>query len=103
MRFGLSDEQIKAARDAYYARTGKKRGSYVPDKDYMIKGRNPILFLYFIDIKKEQRLADIPDILFALGVGLPDTGGVSQTVEYVINPVEYNKLSTAPDEEDIEE
>ena len=101
-RTGLTDEQIQFARNAYYARTGKPRGSYVPDKDYMIAGRNPILFLYIIDIKKEQRIADIPNVLFALGVGLPDTGDIIQTVDYVINVVGQEQMLNEIDEENVE-
>ena len=102
-RTGLTDEQIAAVRDNFYARSGQPRGNFVPDREYMIEGRNPILFVYAIDVKPEQRVADIPDVLFAIGIGLPDTGEEVRTVDYVINVVEHDKMINELDDESVEE
>lgn len=81
---GLTSEQVKAIRENY------TRGRSVPDSEYLIKDRNPILMLHVINVTKvnpEEAKADCPDFLYALGVGFPNNGDTTKRATYVVNLV----------------
>lgn len=81
---GLSEEQIKAIKDNY------TRSKSVPDSEYLIKDRKPILMLHIINVTKvtpEEAKADCPPFLYALGVGFPNNGDTTKKATYMVNLV----------------
>ena len=89
---GLTNEQVKAVEKSFHSIKGNEKKS-VPDNFYMIHDRRPILVLYVIQpISKSQNAANVPKVLFALGVGFPaaspnDSETNIQTAEFVINAI----------------
>ena len=103
---GLTNEQIVNAEKEYRAIKGNENKKNVPDRAYMIYGRKPLLILYVIEPK--NKTADMPDFLFALGVGFParyknvKNSGL-KTADYVANVVaseKYSFLDFYDDDED---
>ena len=75
----------------------------MPDSGYLIKERNPLLMLHIIDIdinKEERSSAPLPEFLFALGVGFPETGEKNKTASYVVNLVELRNWMDLDEDED---
>lgn len=100
-RNGLRDDQIRAVEENFRS-DPSRRSKAVPDKAFMIEGRRPILFVYVIEVREPERFLDVPKILFAIGVGIPDSGRIVRTVDYIINPIGYSGYLIGA-EEDIEE
>lgn len=110
VRDTLSEEEIRQAENEYTSIKGNKNIKNFPDRAYMIYGRNPLLVLYVIEPK--NKTADVPDILFALGVGFPARSKYSrnskiETADYVANITAVEKFKfndfDDDDDEDIEE
>lgn len=98
---GLSKKQIADAKNAFIrTHPGKKN---IPDSAYLIKERNPLLMLHVIESMQDEdepRNPRIPEILFAIGIGLPGNGGIL-TANYVVNLVELrNWMDLDDDDED---
>lgn len=96
-KIGLDDDQCKQIEDAFKRNYGKK---YVPDSEYLIQGRKPILMLHVIAVDRTatdrsgnfrtliEDGVQVPDYLFAIGVGFPSTGEKEETATYMVNRVE---------------
>ncbi|MGN0940764.1 MAG: Z1 domain-containing protein [Selenomonadaceae bacterium] len=87
---GLSDEQKEKAKSDFHNKPGNKNKA-VPDSAYLIQGRNPLLLLYVVQVKEQEKEKNLPKEVFALGVGFPSTGGDNKTAAYVVNLVELRK------------
>ena len=99
-RVGLSSKEIKIAESRFREIHGNKS---MPDSGYLIKERNPLLMLHIIDIdinKEERSSAPLPEFLFALGVGFPETGEKNKTASYVVNLVELRNWMDLDEDED---
>lgn len=83
---GLSPQEIKKVKEEYTYINKKKNP---PCKAYMIKGRNPLLVLFFIEPKDYEKKG-LPSVITAIGLGFPDTGEKEVTVDYMVNLVEWN-------------
>lgn len=93
---GLTKEQIKQAEEDFHK---LKKDKSVSENAYLIHGRRPLLVIFAIR-PKTKLSGNIPEILFALGVGFPaldPTISESQvkTARFIVNAV--------GNEEDIEE
>jgi hypothetical protein len=111
-KIGLDDDQCKQIEDAFKRNHGKK---YVPDSEYLVQGRNPILMLHVIEVNRTKRdkpgnyqklIEDgtqVPDYLFAIGVGFPSTGEKEETATYMVNKIEQRTFFEFLDEEDNDE
>lgn len=101
---GLSSLQRKEIEERFKQNHKK---SHVPDSEYLKVARPPILMLHIIAVDrvnpKTQIDADceIPDYLFALGIGIPAIGK-EKIANYVVNMVEL-KSYYDPEEEDTDE
>jgi len=89
-RAGLTEVEIKKAVDDFRALPGNKN-KYVSENVYLIHGRRPLLVLFVIRPKIEKA-NQIPEVLFALGVGFPALApSISEsnvkTADFVINAV----------------
>ena len=101
-KVGLSEAEIKEAERRFDEKPNPRRKPgakrHYPDSAYLIKERAPLLMLHIIspypqsgspDIEGDpQYAAAIPEHLFALGVGFPDTGDKTATATYMVNVVE---------------
>lgn len=86
---GLTKQQIEAVKKEFYnVETKKQRRPSA--KEYMIKNRQPLLVLFFIeptlDSKNPVDLKKLPPILCTLGLGFPSTGEEEKTIDYAANP-----------------
>ncbi|ANE45252.1 endonuclease [Paenibacillus swuensis] len=93
-RAGLSLDRIKEIDKNFKANNPDKN---VPDSEYLLEDRNPLLMLHIIESKKEGK--NIPDILYAIGIGIPGIGNV-ETVNYMVNVVELRNWMDIDDDED---
>lgn len=106
-RIGLSKDEIQDAEKAYRSIPGNENKKNIPDKAYLIANRNPILMLHIIqaDYSKSEN-KDLPEFLFALGVGFPKTNGSTETANYKVNKIELRNwvdvYDNYDDEEDME-
>ena len=101
-KVGLSETEIKLAEKRYdenpYSHQKASPRHNYPDSAYLIKERPPILMLHIISPFRQsgkseiegdpQYISDLPEHLFALGIGFPDTGNKTQTATYMVNAVE---------------
>ena len=94
---GLSVAQINAVKKEYRHINKKKNPS---SRAYMVKERNPLLVLFFVEPKDNEKKV-LPDVITAIGLGFPDTGEEEITIEYMVNLVEWN--NTYGDYNDYEE
>lgn len=86
---GLSKEQIQEAETKFHSIKGNEKKN-VPENAYMIHGRRPLFVIYAVRPKTDA--VNIPEILFALGVGFPALDaaiGESQikTADFVFNAI----------------
>ena len=89
-RAGLTKEEIKKAEDDFHALPGNENKS-VSENAYLIYGRRPLLVLFIIRPKIEDA-SQVPEVLFALGVGFPALDpsiaeSEVKTADFVINAV----------------
>ena len=103
-RIGLSKDEIQDAEKAYRSIPGNENKKNIPDKAYLIANRNPILMLHIIqaDYSKSEN-KDLPEFLFALGVGFPKTSGSTETANYKVNLIELRNWVDVYDNYDDEE
>ncbi len=100
-KIGLSDKQIEKARQEFRKIHGIKKN--ISDSGYLIKGRNPILFLHVIESKPpkgEELPSYVPKHLFALGLGFPATDKGTKTANYVVNMVDLKNWIEIEEEDD---
>lgn len=96
-RIGLRKDEIYQAREVFKALHPAKNN--VPDSAYLIKDRNPILMLHIIEGDySESTNKNLPEFLFALGVGFPRTENDTETANYMVNLIELQNWMD-PDEE----
>ena len=95
---------IQDAEEAYRNIPGNENKKNIPDKAYLIANRDPILMLHIIqaDYSKSEN-KDLPEFLFALGVGLPKTSGSTETANYKVNLIELRNWVDVYDNYDDDE
>jgi hypothetical protein len=110
-RLGLSKEQREEAEENFKKENTDKFGGHFPDSAYLKVQRPPILMLHVIKVDRTsvdkngnirsqiREGCEVPDILFALGVGIPDIGP-EIIVNYMINMVELNNYLDLEEYED---
>ena len=99
-KVGLSEDEIAIAVQRFKERNGDK---HMSDSAYLIKERSPLLMLHIVETnldEKESSNKDVPEFLFALGVGFPDTGTGIRTANYMVNMVELKNWMDPDEEED---
>ena len=108
-RLGLTQEQKDEAEDKFRKNNNKK---HVPDSAYLKINRNPILMLHVVSVDRAKTDArgilrtqidegcQVPDYLYALGIGIPEIG-TERIAYYMVNMVELKNFYD-PDEEDDE-
>ncbi len=100
-KIGLTEAEREAAGNAFKQETGKKN---VPDKAYLIKERAPILMLHVIQAEYNSSSSpDLPNFLYALGVGFPKSADDTETANYKVNLIELKNWIEIPDNSDDEE
>ena len=100
-RVGLSKAQIASVEERFRKENKKK---HVPDRAYLIEDRPPILMLHVLQAEYEGTPSpDLPEFLFALGVGFPRAEYETTTAKYKVNRVELRNWADIPDESDEEE
>lgn len=102
-RIGLTDTEVKKAKVDFAKIHGNKS---ISDSGYLIKGRKPILFLHVIECKAEEGKElspNIPEYLYALGVGFPATEKGTKVANYVVNIVDLKNWIEIDEEEDEED
>lgn len=103
-RIGLTKKEIQDAEEAYRNIPGNANKKNIPDKAYLIANRDPILMLHIIqaDYSKSEN-KDLPEFLFALGVGFPKTSGSTETANYKVNLIELRNWVDVYDNYDDDE
>lgn len=108
-KVGLTEEEKKIAEDKF--RMAKPKARHIPDKAYLDIQRNPILILHIVGVDKVKKDdkgnlrsqidegVEVPDYLFALGVGIPANGD-EKTANYMVNLVEFRSYYNVDEEED---
>jgi hypothetical protein len=102
-RIGLTDQEIDNAEKSFRKIKPDKR---VPDSVYLIEGRKPILFLHIIECKAEEGKtlsSNIPEFLFALGIGFPASKNGTKVASYVVNMVDLKNWIEIDEDEDDED
>ena len=100
-RIGLSKAQVASVEERFRKENKKK---HVPDRAYLIEDRPPILMLHVLQAEYEGTPSpDLPEFLFALGVGFPRAEYETITAKYKVNRVELRNWADIPDESDEEE
>jgi hypothetical protein len=108
---GLSKAQIEKAKGQFYE-TYENKGKTVPDSAYLKIDRPPVLILHVIAVdrdginKKSGMLrsqidagVQVPDYLFALGIGIP-FNGEERIANYMVNTVEIKSYYDFEEDED---
>ncbi len=99
-RIGLSADEIELAKERFQKQNGNK---HMSDSAYLIKERHPLLMLHIIETdldKEESTNLNVPDYLFAIGIGFPDSGSGIKTANYMVNMVELKNWMDPDEEED---
>ena len=101
-QIGLDMVQVEEIDTSYKERGGKKN---VPDNEYLIENRNPILLIHFLKPSENSEKLGYNDFpLVALGIGFPRVENVFSeraTIKYIINLVALRKgMIEAEDEGD---
>ncbi|WP_347451373.1 Z1 domain-containing protein [Acetoanaerobium noterae] len=107
-RLGLMQEQKDEAEDKFRKNNNKKN---VPDSAYLKINRNPILMLHVVSVDRTKTDAhgilrtqidegcQVPDYLYALGIGIPEIG-TERIAYYMVNMVELKNYYDAEEDED---
>ena len=93
---GLTEKQIKEIEDRFTYKDKKN----IPDREYLIGERNPILFIYVIKVKKyegeiyKELKEKLPKskLIYAIGIGFPDVGLTEQN-DFLVNSGVNNEES----------
>lgn len=108
-KIGLTDEEKKTAEKNF--RMIKPNARHIPDKAYLAIPRKPILVLHVVAVGKiktddkghlRSQIDDgvqVPDYLFALGIGIPGNGE-EKTANYMVNLVEFRNYYDFEEDED---
>lgn len=108
VKYGLSKMQRLEAEEKFRKESDKKN---IPDSAYLKIDRNPILMLHVIetDLEKTDHQGrfksqieagcEVPEILFALGVGIPEIGK-EKIASYMVNMIELRNYYDAEEDED---
>lgn len=99
-RVGLTPEEIETAKRRFKEQNSDK---HMSDSAYLIKERSPLLMLHIVETnldKEKSTNKNIPNFLFALGVGFPDNGTGLKTANYMVNMVELRNWMDPDEEED---
>ncbi|SHJ73922.1 Z1 domain-containing protein [Clostridium amylolyticum] len=105
-KIGLSEKEIEKAKADFAALHPENPQKSPSDSAYLIKGRNPILMLHVIKSKSEdgkELSPNIPEHLFALGVGFPATEKGTKVANYVVNMVDLKNWIDMDEDEDDED
>ena len=100
-RVGLSQKEIQTAKDRFFKTHPNKKSP--SDSAFLIAERKPLLMLHIIetDLDEEQsEIKSVPQFLFALGVGFPDTGAGVKKANYVVNMVDLKNWMDPEEDED---
>lgn len=101
-KVGLTDQQRNEAEKSFRESSGK---SHIPDSAYLHIERPPILMLHVIAVDRSHPKTqidagcEIPDYLFALGIGIPVIGD-EKIANYMVNMVELKNYYDAEEDED---
>lgn len=110
-RRGLTEAQRELAEENFKAANVGKKITQFPDSAYLAVQRPPILFLHVIEVDKapdkdtgkpKSQVAEncqVPNHLFALGVGIPGSGEL-KTANYMVNMVELRNFLDPVEDED---
>ncbi len=102
-KVGLTNQKRRVAEEKF--RESNNGKSYIPDSAYLFIERPPILMLHIIAVDrinpKTQIDAgcEVPDYLFALGIGVPAIGD-EKIANYMVNMVELKNYYDAEEDED---
>lgn len=109
-KIGLTEEEKRVAEANF--RMIKPNARHIPDQAYLAIQRNPILILHVVAVDKVkiddkgnlrsqiEEGVQVPDFLFALGIGIP-ANGEEKTANYMVNLVEFrNYYDVEEDEEE---
>jgi hypothetical protein len=108
-KIGLSEEQKALAEKEF--RQIKPSAKHIPDKAYLSIPRKPLLVLHVVVVDKDKRDekgnlrsqidngVQVPDYLFALGIGIP-ANGEEKTANYMVNLVEFRNYYDIEEDED---
>ncbi|WP_392561778.1 Z1 domain-containing protein [Orbus sturtevantii] len=108
-KIGLTEEEKKTAENNF--RMIKPDVKNIPDKAYLSIQRNPILILHVVAVDKVktdskgnlrsqiEEGVQIPNYLFALGIGIPAIGE-ERTANYMVNLVEFRNYYDFDEDED---
>lgn len=103
-KFGLTAEEISYAKNVFKKTNPKAKT--LPDSAYLLQNRNPLLMIHIVQIESSEEDAtlaqDLPEFVYAIGIGFPDTGVEEETADYIINMIEMRNYMN-PDEENTEE
>lgn len=100
--YGLNKYEIQKIRENYRI---SNNGKTIPQREYFLTKRNPLLSIYFIDPKygetdendKElekviKELGDVPLIGVSIGIPTLKTSSENKKVNYRINKIKYKQL-----------
>ncbi len=108
-KIGLTEDEKKIAEDKF--RITKPKARHIPDKAYLNIKRNPLLILHVVcvdKVKKDDKGilrsqidegVNVPNYLFALGIGIP-ANGEEKTANYMVNLVEFRNYYNVDEEDD---
>ena len=109
-KIGLSDDDRKACEDKFRKSSQAGKG-HIPDRAYLNINRPPILILHVVSVDKISKNdkgilrsqidkgVDVPDYLFALGIGIPYSGE-ERIAHYMVNTVEFKSYYDFEEDED---
>lgn len=92
---GLLSTDINKIEMEFKQKNSHKKN--VPDYAYLRVNRNPLLVLHVIQKKDDD--PKVPEVMYALGIGLPGNGD-SETADYMVNNVELRNWIEMDIEED---
>ena len=107
-RLGLSAKQRIDVENKFRQESGKK---HIPDNAYLQIERNPILMLHIVSVDRNkvddqgnlrtqiEEGCDVPDFLYALGIGIPEIGN-EQIAHYMVNMIEFKNFYDYQEDED---
>ena len=104
-REGMTESQIKAAEEEFFADPQNSGKSNLPDYALRKYRSRPLLLIHFVSGEVENARFDVPEnsSLVALGLSFPPLSGGNSRVTYRINLVEVrNLLPEEVDDEDDE-
>lgn len=108
-KIGLSEDAREVAIRKFRAKNSGAR--HIPDKAYLEIDRPPILILHIVAVDKtgtdekgnlRSQIdvgVQVPDFLFALGIGIPDNGA-ERIANYMVNLVELRSYYDIEEDED---